>query len=189
MPLSITAYINQIVAGQPRKPSPIHDALQAIANWAAAGLVDADIAAAAAIAISKTALGTFTPWTTSVPTWTASVNPSIGNGSIAGRHTQIGKLVTYGVLVDIGSTTTFGSGAWKFSLPVAPNSSALGKFVGVVFANDTGTAFRVGSVFFNSSTELILTHHGDSTGGWGATNPHTWATGDSITFTIVYEAA
>jgi len=75
MSLSISSYINQIVAGQSRKPSPIHDALQAIQSWASAGLVDADIAGAAGIAISKTALGTYTPptaWTPTLVGWSGS---------------------------------------------------------------------------------------------------------------------
>src|SRR6267142_1951195 len=68
--LSISTYINQVVAGQPRKPSPIHDALQSIQNWAAAGLTTNDLAANAGILISQTELAAYSNWATWAPTVT-----------------------------------------------------------------------------------------------------------------------
>ena len=55
MALSISSYITEIDTGKPRKASPIKNALQAIQNWAAAGLIDSDFAAGAAISSSKLA--------------------------------------------------------------------------------------------------------------------------------------
>ena len=53
------------------------------------------------------------------PAWTASVaNPSIGNGSIRGRFSREGNLVNVQMDIRFGSTTTFGTGTWSFSLPV-----------------------------------------------------------------------
>lgn len=97
MPLSINSYITQIVAGQGRKPSPIHDALQAIANWAAAGLKDSDFASDAALSESKLAAGirarvisrqggSASDWTTSGTTTQAVTTPIIqcGVGTTSG---------------------------------------------------------------------------------------------------------
>jgi hypothetical protein len=152
-------------------------------------ITNTNIASGAAIAISKTTLGTFTDWTSHSVAWTAvSVNPSIGNGSLLGQYMQVGKLVVYGVSVGWGSSTTNGTGAWRFDLPVTADSSYEQVFAGAAFANDTGTAFRVGAAIFNSATQLIVSHHGDTAGGWGGTVPHTWANGDTLRFSIAYQA-
>jgi hypothetical protein len=58
-------------------------------------------------------------WTTYNPSWTASVtNPVIGNGTITGRYKQIGKTVFVVVKISMGTSTTYGSGIWRISLPV-----------------------------------------------------------------------
>ena len=55
-------------------------------------------------------------WTAYTPTWTAATtNPSIGNGTLAGRYTQIGKTCVLVIGLTAGSTTTYGSGNWSFS--------------------------------------------------------------------------
>ena len=61
--------------------------------------------------------GTQGAWTTYAPTWTSSTNPSIGNGTLSGRYRRIGKTVDIVVTMAAGSTTTFGAGAYSFSLP------------------------------------------------------------------------
>lgn len=51
--------------------------------------------------------------------------PTIGNGSITAKYSQIGKLVFFDILVSFGSTSNFGSAGnvWTFSLPVPPAHS------------------------------------------------------------------
>src|SRR5579864_7885838 len=63
-------------------------------------------------------------WASYTPSWTgSSTNPSLGNGSLTGRYTQIGKVVLFSVVLTAGSTTTYGSGFWTFTLPIAVGTS------------------------------------------------------------------
>jgi hypothetical protein len=132
--------------------------------------------------------GVWQDWT---PTWMATTNPSIGNGTLSGRYFQIVKLVYCQFTMIAGSTTTFGSGIWRFSYPVAPNlSSAVSYQVGSVRAVDVG------------STELIgfTANYGGGTsymsiiinGAWlSSVAPFTWSAtnGDFLIVNIIYEAA
>ena len=52
------------------------------------------------------------------PTWTASTtNPAIGNGSITGYYSRQGSQITVQLDIRFGTTTTFGTGNWRFSVP------------------------------------------------------------------------
>lgn len=57
-------------------------------------------------------------WKSYTPTWSASVsNPAIGNGSILGFYRQVGDTIFGSIRLATGSTTTYGSGVYSFSLP------------------------------------------------------------------------
>jgi hypothetical protein len=57
-------------------------------------------------------------WRSYTPSWTAaSVNPSIGNGSLQGWYKVVGKTCFVRGNIVMGSTTTFGSGEWYVSMP------------------------------------------------------------------------
>ncbi|MFJ8110420.1 hypothetical protein [Streptomyces sp. NPDC096132] len=78
-----------------------------------------------------------TAWTSYTPTWTAvTTNPVLGNGSISGKYIKVGRLVIFKITLIPGSTTTFGSGAYTWSLPVAAAGSSI---------DDLGTARLTGS--------------------------------------------
>src|SRR5688500_12750202 len=63
-------------------------------------------------------------WATYTPTWASSgTQPAIGNGTLAGRYASVGKIVYVKLRLVAGSTTTFGTGDWTFSLPVAPSAT------------------------------------------------------------------
>ncbi|QCQ59201.1 hypothetical protein barba126A_phanotate144 [Rheinheimera phage vB_RspM_barba_12-6A] len=54
-----------------------------------------------------------------VPSWTASAtDPVLGNGTIKGRYSRSGGVVTVSGEIRIGSTTNTGSGIWRVSLPI-----------------------------------------------------------------------
>jgi len=134
-------------------------------------------------------------WTAYTPTWTgASSNPSLGNGSFAGSaYCRIGKLVHFRIVLTMGSTTTYGSGAWSITLPAAPKNAGRWSFPAVDIS-DTGTASYSGRMVAASGSPagLLLTA-GTSAGGPDrsitATVPHTWANTDFLTVSGVYEAA
>lgn len=131
--------------------------------------------------------GVTDPWTSYSPSWTAATsNPSIGNGSISGSYIQSGKLVIATASITMGSTTTYGSGVWRVSMPVTAASSGL--HVGSVLLLDSSasTGRRPGVCFLGATTyvEFIST-----TGVVGASDPFVWATGDILRLSMTYEAA
>ncbi|TIV83789.1 MAG: hypothetical protein E5V64_06385 [Mesorhizobium sp.] len=123
---------------------------------------------------------------TYTPTWTGSVtNPAIGNGTLSGTYVKIGRLVHVDILMQTGSTTTYGSGVWSFSLPFTATSTA---GAGVVSAFDAGTANRVGAVQILTTTTIGMVSDGGGN-NWGALIPQTWANGDYLKASITYIAA
>jgi hypothetical protein len=52
------------------------------------------------------------------PAWTASTaDPAIGNGSITGYYSRQGSDITVQIDLRFGTTTTFGTGNWRISVP------------------------------------------------------------------------
>jgi hypothetical protein len=146
-------------------------------------VVNADIDDAAAIAISKTALGTYTAPTVYSVVWTGG-SPSIGNGTLTARYSQIGKQVFYQIHFIAGSTTNFGSGQWLFSLPVANISSTYQTGSARIF-DSSGTLTSANVATFDTNNLSILTASGYAT----STTPWIWATSDEFDLFICYEAA
>lgn len=55
---------------------------------------------------------------TYVPVWTGSgSNPNVGNGTLIGRYSKPGREVSFHINLICGSTTTYGSGNYAFTLP------------------------------------------------------------------------
>jgi hypothetical protein len=120
-------------------------------------------------------------WISYTPSWTASVtNPAIGNGTILGGYFRIGNWVTFYAQIQAGSTTTFGSGQYRVSLPVAANSSIWSFNIrcqlvdtGVSWYQNfygTGSPSSLSSSFeaFNSTSNAV----------WNTTTPFTFGNGD-----------
>ncbi|MFI6440472.1 hypothetical protein [Streptomyces sp. NPDC050759] len=81
-------------------------------------------------------------WNTYTPTWTAATTaPAIGNGTLTGKYAVVGKVCHFTALVAFGSTTTFGSGAYSFGLPVTAGAlGGLPQFAGVASSSAGGRA-------------------------------------------------
>lgn len=59
-----------------------------------------------------------TDWTAYTPTWSASGTAvSLGNGTVTGFYRRVGDSIEMMIHLLAGSTTTGGTGDWKFSLP------------------------------------------------------------------------
>lgn len=126
-------------------------------------------------------------WQTYTPVWTGSTsNPSIGNGSIAGRYQRIGKTVKAQIQVAVGSTTTYGSGQFRWSLPVAPKSGV--KFVGSGWALRSGSAFYPFPVSNIDIFGIAQAYIAIVNAGGGLTNgTAAWGNGDFFALQIEYE--
>lgn len=133
--------------------------------------------------------GRLIPMASYVPVWTgAGSNPVIGNGTIVGYVTRRGRSVMVSVSIVMGSTTTYGTGAWYVSLPYIPSTSI--GFYGSAHLVDSGTVIRVGTVVSLSDGTARCQFYGDSdTAVVDSGRPFTWAVGDTLAFSLTYITA
>ena len=122
--------------------------------------------------------------TTYTPAWTTSgTAPSLGNGSLLGRYSRTGNLVTVTIEFLAGSTTTFGTGDFRFSLPFTSASTI--QQVGTARLLDSGTAYWVGTAVVGASASFLrmftTTSAAVNSGG-----PFVWASGDNFVLSITY---
>jgi hypothetical protein len=198
MALSITSYINQVIAGQPKKPSPIHDALQAIQSWASAGLTASDLAANAGILASQTEIGAYTAPTAFTPVFnTSNGDFSLLNGTVEGYKFKVGRLVYMYAKLTFGGSTVPGTGDFRLTAPEniltgAPFLAGFGEAI-----DATGSTYPFYPCY-NSTTTIFFKRLISNTGAaypvlsdaiLGGTDLVTWAGGDSITVSAVYLAA
>jgi hypothetical protein len=141
-------------------------------------LLSADSTAATGLAWTNG--GKVTSYT---PTWgvVSGTAPVLGNGTLTGAFTRVGDLIYFRVQLQIGSTTTIGSGSYTFTLPVAMTGSSNG-IAGDAATLNSGIAWFTGYVpntVINGYTDkfiMILS------GGGTITNsvPFTYGTDDVI---------
>jgi hypothetical protein len=129
-------------------------------------------------------------WTSYTPTWTGSTtNPAIGNGTLAGYYLSAGKLTIARIELTMGSTTTYGTGSWRFTMPVTAQvpAGAGGNVGGAALFDTSGSARYFRHVFLATTTYVCMN---DEAGVFvGQLAPFTWASGDSLAIQFTYEAA
>ncbi|MCI3155547.1 hypothetical protein ELQ39_28145 [Streptomyces sp. GB4-14] len=132
----------------------------------------------------------FAAWTAYTPTWTASTtNPSLGNAVLTGRYMKYGRTVLVSIKLTMGSTTTYGTGLWRFALPT-PAASAQDT-VGTIFIGDASAGYSTGVAYLAASGTDIGGYVGatNAAAGLANGNPQTFAAGDRVWITVCYEAA
>lgn len=124
------------------------------------------------------------------PAWTSDgTQPSIGNGSVLGSYTVQGKLCTVQLVFLAGSTTTFGTGNWRFSLPM-PAASGLQDSVGAAFGLDSGVGFVIGASIVAAGASTVQAILGAAPSNYvNAAVPFSWAANDYIKIEITYPIA
>lgn len=131
------------------------------------------------------------PITTFVPTWTGTINPVLGNGALTTRWSQVGKMVDFWMGLTMGSTTTYGTGLWSFSLPVAARAG--GQQIMPVLLASAGAVIPayafliVGTAFFN----ILTQDNAPATVNCayaGLNVPNVWAATDFVVVQGRYEA-
>lgn len=135
------------------------------------------------------------PWQAYTPAWTSSgTAPAIGNSTVNSRYVQIGKTIIAQIYISFGSSATFGTGTYFFSLPVnastALNTRRMGWFNGYdASANATAMAIAL----YNSTSTVQMAYPATWPSGTNtavaATAPWTWAQSDQVHINLVYEAA
>lgn len=186
----------------------VNTPITTIVNAINGGLDNDNIASGAAIDGSKLADATVTnaklstaagevgaAWASVTPTLTASSSdPTIGNSTISGWWTRVGKTVTYRARLVIGSTFSVGSGSYRFSLPVAAgsnqalNSSPMVSGV-IVDVSAPETGLICGGKLITTTTLEVFAAKAGSISNLQSAYPFAWATGDTIEFTVIYEGA
>lgn len=120
------------------------------------------------------------------PTWTGSVtNPAIGNGTLTGRYIIVGRIVFLDIQLIIGSTTTFGSGFWTFSLPLAAvdTTAQVGGNASVL---DNGTRYWHLIPTLSTTSTILLNMIDSSATTASSTVPMTWASTDKASISMWY---
>jgi hypothetical protein len=117
-------------------------------------------------------------WTTYTPSWsTGGTQPVIGNGTLTGRYRLTGKTLDLVIWMIAGSTTTFGTAQWVFSIPsglshafychgIAPCFMSSNYYQG--FVESSGGGLTVWAP--TASTPMVAVT---------ATSPAAWAAGHS----------
>jgi hypothetical protein len=122
-------------------------------------------------------------WNTYTPSWTSTgTQPAVVDGTLLGNYTQIGGLIVAKVSLTIGASTTFGTGSYSMSLPVAEDSTVgFSAGPGIAFDSNPGVVYivhwRAAALLSNASPIATLS----------PSVPFTWASGDQLQLTITYK--
>jgi hypothetical protein len=126
-----------------------------------------------------------TGWQTYTPTWTSDgTAPAIGNGTLTGMYRMLdeNQMEIY-IRFARGSTSTNGTGTYRFSLPSGyktSNTAPYNSFATLTSAwvIDSGTLHYSCTGYADPNTTYMLVMVADR-GPWTGTNPFTLATGDT----------
>ena len=132
-----------------------------------------------------------TAWQDFTPSWN---NVTVGNGTVAARYTQIGKIVHGYVMFTLGGTSTVAAGA-GIDVPLTASANIIDRSaVGQSIYFDSGTQAYFGFVAYRTGAPDYLQFYypsgnPPSSGDLTPTLPFTWTTSDRIQVTFQYEAA
>jgi hypothetical protein len=134
-------------------------------------------------------------WISYTPVWTTDgvTQPVIGDESLTGTYKQIGKTVFVRMKLNWGTTTTGGTGAFLFSLPIAASNPDGIQFPCSML--DNGAAWYQGTVNgtysgITSRSAIIAQSPGGANSSQGVTStfPFGWGSTDSLQFNGSYES-
>lgn len=144
------------------------------------------------IAHGRLATETDPEWPAFTSAWTAATtNPVLGNGLRSGRRVLHGKTCHLAVRIVPGSTTTFGSGNYSFSLPFPSANEVVeytgtarltagSTYIGQTYAAPNATTFTV--TFPTAATPANATN-------MSPTTPATLASGHVLRMSLTYQIA
>lgn len=136
-----------------------------------------------------TLINNYYPTQTDTPGWSGATGaPAIGNGTIARQFTRAGREMTERYRLVAGTTTTFGTGAWSFSLKVPADVSTV-RACGSAVVLRTGSQYYSGTAKINDSGTSLTIYISNGTGAVGSANPGGWVATDTLDFQITYPTA
>jgi hypothetical protein len=133
----------------------------------------------------------FPTWTTYTPTWTATSNPAIGNGTLQGGYLQLGSLLILRINLVMGSTTTYGTGSWVFGLPgsLAGVGSNVRQVLTANLFDSSSTTRRSAEGVLGPSGTGFSVYADAGTSSIDSGVPWAWATSDQIVINGMLELA
>ena len=128
-------------------------------------------------------------WQAYTPTLT---NATLGNGTLTGSYTQIGKLVIGRAEFVLGSTSSLTGAGLRISIPVTAVSANC--ITGTIRVFDFGASFTYGTINPDTTTQidpvLYVTNALFATpAAITSSAPMTWTTNDTLRVFFYYEAA
>ncbi len=124
------------------------------------------------------------------PAWTSTgAAPAIGNGTLTGMYFRINKLIIARATWVAGSTTNFGSGNYRMSLPITSNGANF--LTGYAQYSDASTfnTYNMSCQSLTTTTVQMVANVLGLNGVWGQATPIAMANGDACQMTFIYEAA
>lgn len=132
-------------------------------------------------------------WDDYAPQWSTALTtqPALGNGSLVGEWRQVGRTVDFRIELTAGSSTTFGSGVYLFTLPIPFEDgwllhTPIGQ--GVMFDASTSRPYARTVCRFDNTTQRVCLRDGDGN-PVNASTPVAAAVNDRIILTGRYQAA
>ncbi|HML40345.1 MAG TPA: hypothetical protein PKD23_06665 [Bellilinea sp.] len=120
----------------------------------------------------------------------STTNPVVGDGRLLGAFTVTDTTCRAWINFAAGSTTTFGSGTWNFSMPMIAGTQAVSSLVNVgnYYARDASTSTTVVGIARLPRGSSTLNSFFSSSGAtvFAPTSPFTWANGDFADIAIDY---
>lgn len=135
-----------------------------------------------------------TGWTDYTPVWSSSGTlPVLNNGTIKGSWCRVGKLLHCRINQFMGSTTTYGTGDYSWTLPTAAavvtGFASLPIWTGSAMCLDSTLAYKLGVLSVSSGASVVGVLENTAGNIWGQTHPQTWAVNDYLAFNFIYEPA
>lgn len=128
-------------------------------------------------------------WTEYRVDWTApTTRPAILNGTLLGRYVKQGNTVIVQIRLVAGSSTTYGSGQWFFSLPY-PVAGHDFIAVGSAYLIDSATTKSIGVAIAAAGESRLSIQTHSSANPVRSDTPWTWASGDQLHVELVYETS
>lgn len=154
-------------------------------NWDASFPFDAEN-------VQSSTLVALSGWQAYTPVWTASgTAPAIGNGTLTGRWRRSGDRVIANIELVAGTTTTFGTGFYSFSLPPGITASNTGRTSwgsGLAADVSSGTRYVLTSEVLAAATTMRATTDA-AVLLVGQLTPFTWANTDVLALQCECNAA
>jgi transcription elongation factor len=124
------------------------------------------------------------------PTWSSTgTAPVLNNGTLTGRYFRFNKLVIAQISWTAGSTTTFGTGSYRFSLPITANNTLYTAGYGTYGDASTLNTYVSSVSFVSTTTVQVVTNVNGLNSVWGQATPVAMAVSDTCQITVIYEAA